>query len=61
MREYVLTQQPGLTTSEFVWFRLREPTDEHEACLSLSLSRATWEAQGSPEEIRLALTVPVVT
>jgi hypothetical protein len=59
VNSYTLVQQPGLTTSEFVWFTMREPTDEDEACLSLSLSRASWQSQGSPPELTLTLATAV--
>lgn len=56
MTEYALTHFPALDRHSTVCFRLEHPADVHEAMLKLTVSRGAWEAQGRPEEIRLAMT-----
>lgn len=41
-----------------VTFAIAQPADAHEATLALTLTRAAWEAQGSPDELFLSLTAP---
>lgn len=47
-------------TDPWVDFVVADPADPHEGMLCLHLSRAAWAAQGSPPELTLALTVPIV-
>lgn len=50
------TSEDRDTPIDRVTFCLPDPADEHEASLQLTLSRAAWEAQGSPEEITLEMS-----
>jgi hypothetical protein len=40
-------------------FAIPEPADEHEQIARLRLSRASWQSQGSPEELYVTLTAPL--
>lgn len=59
MSGYVLEHDVMQDRPRTVCFRLAHPADSHEAMLRLTLSRAAWASQGSPEELTLALTAPV--
>jgi hypothetical protein len=50
------TVDAPVTVIDRVSFAIADPSDEHEATLALTLSRAAWESQGSPEELRLRVT-----
>jgi hypothetical protein len=57
---YSLPDYPGaqLGVIDCVAFAIAQPADAHEATLALTLTRAAWEAQGSPGELFLSLTAP---
>jgi hypothetical protein len=55
---YRLTRRHLFDSASTVAFGIFDPADDHEAWLRLDLSRAAWEAQGSPHELALTLTAP---
>jgi hypothetical protein len=42
-----------------VGFAIADPADEHERTVRLTMSRPSWESQGSPPELFLTMTVPL--
>lgn len=57
--EYALVHDVMSDRPRTVCFRLAHPADAHEALLKLTLSRAAWASQGSPEEITMGLATAV--
>jgi hypothetical protein len=55
---YRMVRCPLFDGGQTVAFGIAEPADEHEGMAELLLSRASWESQGSPEELHVAMTQP---
>lgn len=57
--EYRIVRFPPLDRHSVVAFRLPHPANAHEAMFTVTLSRAAWESQGTPEELSLSLSAPI--
>ncbi|HEX8321696.1 hypothetical protein [Longimicrobium sp.] len=54
--KYTLVHFPPLDRHSTVAFRLPSPQNAHEAMLTLTLSRGSWESQDSPETITITMS-----